>query len=317
MLEIRLFGAGDAHYLDQPLEGFPNQQAHLLLCYLLLNRHHSHPREQLAAVFWDECTTHTSRCYLRNLLWRLRNALQSVGAAIDDYLSVTHDSVSFLTSSPTWLDIDVFEGVLMRYQNLAAHELKAEQEAGQLEEAVDLYTGDLLEGVYEDWCLYDRERLSLLHLNALSKLMLFHELNGTYEQGLAYGSRILARDHTREKAHRGMMRLCWLLGDRNAALAQYKCCVQIVREELGIAPMQETRLLYELIVQGNFDPASRPASYDTSSPIVPQPDDSVQPLAEHALQRLHRLQGIMGETSAELRHIQRLLRMALLRSRLS
>ena len=313
MLEIKLFGPGQVRYFDQPLEDFPNQQAHLLLCYLLLNRHHPHPRERLAAVFWNEYPTHTSRRYLRNLLWRLRRALSSIGVPVDEYLSVSHDCVSFLTSSPYWMDIEVFERTLTRYQDLSPPELGCEQGTDELQESVDLYSGELLEGVYEDWCLYDRERLNLLYLNALGKLMTFHELNGTYERGLAYGERILTYDQTREKAHRGMMRLYWLLGDRNAALAQYKCCTQILREELGVAPTQETDLLYELMVQGQFDRAS----YDTSSTSIPHLDSSVQPLTEHALQGLHRLQGMMCETSAELRRIERLISLALLRSKRS
>jgi DNA-binding SARP family transcriptional activator len=322
MLELQLFGTGQARYCDHPLPGFPNQQSYLLLCYLLLNRHHPHHRERLAALFWSEYATTISRKYLRNALWRLRHALQSVGTPVDEYLLISDDSVSFVSSSRYWLDVEVFETTITRYQDLSEQELTPEQ-AAHLEEAVDLYVGDLLEGVYEDWCLYDRERLSLLHLNALSKLMVFHELNGTYERGLAYGERILVRDHTREKVHRQMMRLYWLLGDRNAALAQYKRCVQVLREDLGIPPMEETRLLYKRMVHSQSDPStgsghrptSRPVRHEDPLSITIKSDDSVQPLAEHALQKLQRLQAIIEETSVELRHIERLISKALLHSR--
>jgi DNA-binding SARP family transcriptional activator len=148
MLDIKLFGTGQVRYFDQLLEGFPTRQSHLLLCYLLLNRHHSHSREQLAAVFWTERSTQTSRCYLRNLLWRLRHALQSIGAPVDEYLSIGHDNVAFLTSSRLWLDIEVFERTLTRYECLSGQQLLPDQAAAQLEEAVDLYVGDLLEGLY-------------------------------------------------------------------------------------------------------------------------------------------------------------------------
>jgi DNA-binding SARP family transcriptional activator len=311
MLELQLFGPSQASYCDRSLPGFPNQQSYLLLCYLLLNRHHSHHRERLAALFWSEYPTATSRKYLRNALWRLRQALQLVGAPADEYLSISDDSVAFSTSSRYWLDIEVFETTINRYQDLSGHELTPEQ-AAHLEEAIDLYIGDLLEGIYEDWCLYDRERLSLLYLNALSKLIVFHEVNSAYERGLTYGERILARDHTREKVHRQMMRLYWLLGDRNAALAQYKRCVQILREELGILPMEETRLLYEQMVHNQFDPTSQPARHDVLSPITIKSDDFTQPLAEQALQKLQHLEALIEETSAELRHIKRLISKSLL-----
>jgi DNA-binding SARP family transcriptional activator len=316
MLELQLFGTGRARYCNRPLPGFPNQQSYLLLCYLLLNRPHPHHRERLAALFWSEYPTTTSRKYLRNALWRLRHALQSVGAPADEYLLLSDDSASFLTSSRYWLDVEVFETTITRYQDLSGHELTSEQ-AAHLDEAVDLYVGDLLEGVYEDWCLYDRERLSLLYLNALGKLMVFHEVNGTYERGLAYGERILACDHTRENVHRQMMRLYWLLGDRNAALAQYKRCVQILREELGIPPMEGTRLLYGQMAHNQFDPTSRPVRQDDPSSIMIKSDDSIQPLAEHALQKLQHLQALIEETGIELRHIERLISKSLLNVRRS
>ena len=54
MLELKLFGRGQARYNGFPLPGFPQQQPSLLLCYLLLHRSRPHPREQLAALFWGE-----------------------------------------------------------------------------------------------------------------------------------------------------------------------------------------------------------------------------------------------------------------------
>ena len=313
MLELRLLGVGRARYRDQPLAGFPNRQCYLLLCYLLLNRAYPHPRERLAALFWSEYPTHTSRKYLRNALWQLRHALQSVGVPVDEYLSISDDSISFLTSSRYWLDIEAFETAVTGHQDLPGQKLTPDQ-AAQIEEAVDLYASDLLEGVYGDWCLYERERLFLLYLSALGKLMVFHEVNGTCERGLTYGERILSRDNTREKVHRQMMRLYWLLGDRTAALAQYRRCVQILREELHLPPMEQTRHLYQQMIHNQFDPARERIRRDGSPAVTTGSDESTQLLAEHALQRLHRLQAMIEETSDELHNVERLLSMALLGS---
>jgi DNA-binding SARP family transcriptional activator len=316
MLELKLFGTGQVRYFERSLAGFPNQQCCLLLCYLLLNRHRSHCRERLAAVFWGECPTDVSRKHLSQALWRLRQALGSIGAPADDYLSVSKDSVSFVSSSPHWLDIEHFERVLARYQDLSGQELSPEQ-AAHLEEAVDLHTGDLLEGIYEDWCLAERECLSLLYLNALSKLMLFHESNGDYERGLACGERILAHDNTREKTHQHMMRLHWLLGDRGTAIAQYKRCAQILHDELGISPAQETGLLYQQMMRNQFKPPHRPDAQTISAPTTGVSDESFQLLAQHALQKLSRLQAALEKTTNELHHVERLINGALLDSRQS
>lgn len=306
MLEVRLFGAGQARYCAQPVPGFPNQQFYSLFCYLLLNRHRPHRREHLAAIFWGEYPTQTSRKYLRDALWRLRTALQAVAAPADDYLAIVDDCVSFSAAGPYWLDVEAFEAALAGQRDRAGEEPTAEH-AAALSQAVDLYTGDLLEGVYDDWCLYDRERLRLLYLSALGKLVVYHGANGSYERGLACDERILARDNTREKAHRQMMQLYWLLGERGAALAQYKRCAQILRETLGIAPTEETQRLYQQMIRGQCDPATwfelqRPAAIASTPAHEPRPT-----LAGRTIERLRRLEVRIEEVRAELRGIEHLL----------
>jgi len=306
MLKLSLFGVPQASYLDRPLEGFPSQQHGLLLCYLFLNRRRPHQRERLAAIFWSEYPTPVARKYLRNSIWKARQVLRSAGVPADEYLSANNGNVSFKCSGRYWLDIEIFETRLSLYQDIAGQQLTPEQ-AAQLEEAVDLYVGDLLEGIYEDWCLYDRERLMLLYLNALDKLMAFHEANGTYEHGLACGERTLAQDNTREKAHRQMMRLYWLSGNQSAALAQYKRCAQILRETLNVSPMEATTRLYQQIVHGQFHPSKWPGHCTVAPPFTLPVDGVVQTMTEDVLQRVHYLQATIEEAKSELRHIEHLI----------
>jgi DNA-binding SARP family transcriptional activator len=306
MLNVRLFGAGQASYCDRPLAGFPYQQSYLLLCYLLLNRDRPHHRERLAAVFWGEHSTEAARKSLRNGLWRLRHAFQAAGASADEYVLVDDDSASFSTASPHWLDIEVFETTVARHRSASAQDLTLDQSA-ELERAVELYTGDLLEGIYEDWCLPDRERLSLLNLNTLAKLMAFHEAHGNYERGLAYGQCLLDRDDTREKIHRRMMRLHWLMGDQYAALEQYRRCEQILREELGVAPADETRQLYQNILHNRLDLSGRPVSFGALNPAPATIDEPSLLTAERLADRIRRLHAILADASLELSQIEHLI----------
>jgi len=310
MLELNLLGTAQARYFDHSLEGFPNQQPYLLLCYLLLNRQRSHCRERLAAVFWSEYPTQTSLKYLRNAIWRVRKTLQSVGAPPDEYVVVNNGTISFGQASSYWLDVEAFETKVSPCQDVAGQHLTTEQ-ATRLEEAVELYAGDLLEGVYEDWCLYDRERLSLMYLNTLSKLMTYHEFNATYERGLACGERILAIDDTREKVHRHMMRLYLLTGNRYAAMEQYKRCAQILRETLGVPPMEATTQLYQQIVHNQFHD-DRPAHRPIPPSLPLEPEEPRQALAQYALRRVHNLQSTIEEATAELNHIEHFLRETML-----
>jgi DNA-binding SARP family transcriptional activator len=306
MLTVNLFGTGQAKYDDCPLPGFPLQQPCLLLCHLLLNKTYPHNREQLASILWGDGPTYLARKSLRNTLWRLRQVFQTVGASIDEYLFISEDCVSFVNTSSYQLDVEFFEASTRICQDISAQDLTVEQ-ASQLQTGVDLYVGDLLESIYVDWILYDRERLRLIFLTALNHLMVYYGTHGSYERGLACGKRILSYDNTREKVHRQMMWLHFLQGDRTAALAQYKLCLQILREELGVQPMEETRTLYDQIVHNKFDAMHWMVDEKAQGPLRDPQGGSMRSLAELALKRLHHLQAVMDETSAELRSLERLI----------
>ena len=306
MLEIRLFGTGQASYKEHSITDFPNQQSHLLLCYLLLHKHYPHHREHLSSIFWGDSPTSNARKGLRNALWRLRKVFDTVRICTDDYLLIADDTIAFINSSDYWLDIEIFETGTDACKDLSGRDLTPDQ-ASKLEISVELYIGDLLESVYEDWLLYDRERYRISYLNALNKLMVYHGLNGNYERGLAYGEDILARDSTREKVHRQMMWLYCLADNRNAALTQYKRCRNILRNELGIRPMIETQNIYALLLRNEFNPKTWHGDQIRPSISEEMPDSSIATLVRRALVKLNRLQETIEGTSKELHIIEQLI----------
>ncbi len=293
MLRVKLLGAGQASLNNVPLDGFPSQQVHMLLGYILLNSHQVHLRDHLATLFWGDHDTQTSRKYLRNSLWKLRCIFEELGACLDDFLLVTDTSVAVIGDSPIWLDVDVFETAVTNCQDVRGQDMTAEQ-AYDLEQAVALYQNDLLMGNYSDWCLYERERLSLLYTSSLIKLMFFNEINGNYERGLMYAGKVLERDNTREAVHVEMMRLYWLSGNRKAALAQYRRCVQVLREEMGIPPLKETTRVYQQMLQNHYEPFA-------ISPQQKAADmHNLQEMAQRSLLKLQYLQNMLEETRVDL-----------------
>jgi len=310
MLRVQLFGPGKAEYSGRLLDEFPHQQAYILLCYLLLNKNVPHHRERLASVFWGDFPTVTARKYLRNALWRLRVSLSRLGAPVDQYIVSTEEFISFGSGCPYWLDVDVFEAITTRLIDVPPETLTPDQ-VGELETAAALYTGDLLESIYDDWCLYERERLRLIYFNLLTDLMRIHGHNHAFERGLKYGERILSRDNTREDVHRTVMWLYWQQGERNAALSQYKLCCQILREEFGVAPMESTRQLYEQMLKNQVEVSPHFARAGAFPTISDDPATNRNLPAESALRKLRHLQKITEETDLELRQIEQLIHKAL------
>jgi DNA-binding SARP family transcriptional activator len=308
MYDIKLLGLGQVYYDGKAIPGFPIQQHCLLFYYLLLNRQIPHTREQVASVFWGDDSSAVARKNLRNTLWRLSQAFQSVGASIEDLITIQEDYICINETNIYQLDIEEFEEASRFSLDHSNHELNPDQ-VSLLESVVALYKGNLLEGVYEDWCLYERERLRLAFLNILIRLLDHHSRNGSYEHGLEYGQRILALDPTREKVHRQIMMIHWLAGNRESALQQYRACCEVLKMDLGIKPGQETQHLFETILSSSSSSA-RHGDNDTQF-INNNTNIMLSPHLKEMLQKLHFLEMIVEQTNTELHLLERMIHQVL------
>jgi DNA-binding SARP family transcriptional activator len=237
-LRIHLFGGLQVTRGEQPLPGFPTQKSRGLFAYLALNHGRSHSRSTLVGRFWGDSPESVARKNLRTDIWRIRAVLEPQGVEPGSCLAVCHDEVALSPTMHHWLDIDEFETRL----DQAAH-ADDEHAAVLLRAAVDLYRGDLLEGLYDDWCIFERERLRLRYLEALERLIRHHHARGEWTDAAAYGQRLLAHDALREHVHRAVIRCHLALGDRPAALRQFETCARLLRQELEVEPSAETLAL--------------------------------------------------------------------------
>jgi DNA-binding SARP family transcriptional activator len=182
-------------------------------------------------------------------------------------LHVGPEDVELKSGGSLWLDVETFEQAFAEAEGVKGRDLDPAQ-VDALDEAARLYRGDLLEGCYQDWCLFERERLQNMYFALLDKLMGYCEAHAQYDVGLAYGAQILRLDRARERAHRRMMRLYFLEGDRTAALRQYERCVKALEEELGVKPDRRTQQLYHHIrVNLPTTPTSTPGD-EAQPPLV-------------------------------------------------
>jgi len=255
-LRIYLFGKLDIRCNGQPLSILHARKVQEMLCYLLLYRDRHHPRETLAGVLWENSTTSQSKKYLRQALWQLNVSLHSLPGSINTRLFLVElDWIRLNPEANIWLDVAEFEQAFSHTKRIPGRDLDSGQ-VWSLHEAVQLYKGHLLEGWYQDWCLFERERLQLMYLTMLDKLMSHCETQNDFERGVRYGTRIMAIDRARERTHRRLMRLYYLDGDRTAALRQYEHCADALGEELGVKPGQRTIELLNQIQQDHLDDPS-------------------------------------------------------------
>ncbi|HEY8369264.1 MAG TPA: bacterial transcriptional activator domain-containing protein, partial [Thermodesulfobacteriota bacterium] len=122
---------------------------------------------------------------------------------------------------------------------------------GAYETAADLYRGDLLEGEPDaEWCSLEREHLREVLLDVLTALAGLHAREGNFDRTIAFCRRALRVDPIREEVHRRLVEALWRAGRRDEALRQYRTCREILRQELGVAPLPETERLAERVRAG-------------------------------------------------------------------
>lgn len=252
-LQVCLFGKFCVQRYGQVLNGLDAGKVQELFCYLLLHSDHPSPREMLATLLWGDYPDPQAKKYLRKALWQLQTTLNSECESPNNHvLLVDAGWVQLNSQADIWCDVAVLEGAFASVQGVLCQALDVQQ-VRALQDTVQLYQGELLEGWYQDWCVHERERLRTMYLAMLDKLMGYCEVQQAFEAGLVYGMRILRYDRARECTHRHLMRLRYLAGDRTGALRQYEQCVTALHDELDVRPATSTQLLYEQLRADTFE----------------------------------------------------------------
>jgi len=258
-LEIHLLGSFHLRFHGDATPGFDHARLQELLAYLLLHRARPVARQQLAFLFWPDSTEEQARTNLRNLWHRLRRALP----AADCFLGGDHLTVQWRGDDACWLDVAAFEHHL-RQAGAAASSAGAVE---HLEQAVTLYTGELLPGCYSDWLLAVRERLAQANATALARLAALCEAQRDYPAAIGHVQALLRHDPLHEPAYAQLMRLHALNGDRAAALHTYHTCATVLRRELDVAPGSEVHDLYARLLAVSPAPVA-PAQAEAALPLV-------------------------------------------------
>lgn len=250
--KVRLFGKFSAECEGHSLEGIQGRRVQELFGYLLLFRKRAQSREALCEQLWGGHPPARSRKYLRQALWKLQSALRDTPCSEPDILA-DDKWIQINPSANYWLDVAEFENAF----NLVGGKHIADltpADVASIQSAIDHYKGDLLDGWYQDWCQFERERYQVMYLMLLDKMVEYCEHRGNYGVGLVYAAEILRHDRAYERAYRHMMWLYFMVGNRAQALQQYERCASALRADLDVEPSEDTRELFEQIRSGTLIP---------------------------------------------------------------
>jgi DNA-binding SARP family transcriptional activator len=247
-LSIRLFGHPEM-ILGKTPATVDTRKAVALLAYLAVTGQ-GHSREALAGLLWPDYDHPNARAALRRTLSVL---IKAIGPA---YLDSGWDMITLHRSAPLQVDVAEFRA---RLAECASHGHSANEVCVKcvplLQTAATLYRGDFMEGFslrdsapFDEWQFLESEALRHELSTALEHLAGGLSQQGQFEPAIAAARRWLGLDPLREEAHRQLMLLYARSGQHGAALRQYRECVRILEQELGVPPLDETTRLYREIL---------------------------------------------------------------------
>ncbi len=206
MLHVRLLGDLELELDGVPIDPPASRRARSLLGLLALDRR-LHPRPHLAARFWPDVLDESARTSLRSALAALR---RSLGPEADRYLVATRERAGLTDHVET--DVAKFERL---------------RDADRLVEAMELWRGDLLSGLDDDWVLVARDEWRQKVGAVLGELATRAQNAGDLRAALAHTRRIVALDPLSEEAQRALMSRLAATGDCAAALVAYNRSTRI------------------------------------------------------------------------------------------
>src|SRR5213596_677169 len=253
MIELSMLGRLSLTGADgREVRGLLGQPRRLaLLAYLAAESPQGfHRRDTLLALFWPELDQEHARAALRQALHVVRDALgaDAVASRGDEEIGLDFAHVS--------CDVAAFESALR---------------TGQLEEALDLYRGALLEGFFisdapefERWLETGRARLQQAAAGAARALAERSESDNDLTRAVRWTRRSIELAPSDEGLVRSLIALLDRQGDRAGALEAYGVFARRVAAEYEAEPAAETRALVAAVrARVRAEPAAAPAELDS------------------------------------------------------
>jgi len=253
-LRVRFFGHFEMLCDEELITLGRNGKALTILKYLLAHRSRPVSQDHLMGWLWPHSNLKKARWSLNSAMHGLRKLLSECPASsgsANPYVVVLEEGYYRLCPEVQILsDVDEFDHYYEEGRCLE-RESTIEQAAAHYERAISLYRGEyLVEDLYEDWTMVERERLSNAYIDMLGRLANYYYETGQHQESIRACYRVLEKDRCHEESYRLLMRSYSRLGLRGRALRQYRLCERILRQEYGTAPSPETRALCLSIMSG-------------------------------------------------------------------
>lgn len=228
---------------------FPGQQGRMLFCFLTLRRGMPVARSTLVDALWDDSPPRAWETALSALASKLRGVLSSAGLDGVEVLRAAAGCYELHLPPGTWVDQEVAldsihtaEAALRRGDHAAAY--------GPSAVAQHIARRPFLPGATARWVDPRREKMQNVLVRALECRAEVYVWNREPTLAVEVSNEAIALMPFRESAYRALMVSHEAAGNRGEALRAYERCRELLRDELGVAPSDETRRVRDAILRG-------------------------------------------------------------------
>ena len=248
-LRANFFGHFELLCDGEPVPLGRNGRALTILKYLLASRPRPVSQDHLMGWLWPDSNLKKARWSLNSAVHGLRKLLGRCPTSPGvNHVLLEEGYYRLCPDVRISTDAEEFDAHYEEGRRLERAG-RTEEAAVEYEKAVHLYRGDyLVEDLYEDWTMVERERLSNAHLDMLGRLADHYMGGGRLQEGIRACYRVLEKDRCHEDSYRLLMRCYARLGLRGRALRQYRLCEKTLGQEYGTVPSPETQGLYQRLL---------------------------------------------------------------------
>jgi DNA-binding SARP family transcriptional activator len=180
-------------------------------------------RSFVAGTLWPDVSEERAQASLRTAIWRVISSCPGI---------LVNDKEILALSEQT--SVDVWR---LRAVNESLH---ASSTSGvELDFNDEPLWADLLPGWYEDWVLFERERLRQIQLHILQTMTERFASGSRYGEALQLAMATVNIAPLRESAHRKIIRIHLAEGNAAEALRQFEVYAQLLRTDLGLEPSEQ------------------------------------------------------------------------------
>ena len=180
-------------------------------------------RTAIAGELWPDVPEPQAHGSLRSALWRVQKTVPGLVQVSGDCLSLA-------------------DGVRVDVHELVTWAHRVADPGSCLDDLVSAdvpLRGELLPGWYDDWVLFERERLRQVRMHALEVLAERLAAAGRYGEAVEAAYAAVRAEPLRESAHRTVVRVHLAEGNVAEALRAHDVFRDLLREELGVPPTEQ------------------------------------------------------------------------------